>query len=470
MNERAALRQTPMEPDRIGFFGKLPSHGDFVSDGLGRGLQEVLDIWMQAGLQRLQQDFPGDWEPRFRAMPTWRFIVERGQWGQATVAGVMLPSLDRVGRSFPLVIAAQITNFTSDPRSLCLDDSWFTAAEGIAESSARRDFDINLFIAALRRLRSPRPGDMETEGKVGGTAGSLWWRSDNNRRLVGFRTIGAPQPADILRLLDDDTPAAKQAAKPAQQPPPPPVATAPLSSARISPSAPSTAAKPHAPLKLAYSDVSHPGTRLSLNADNLLISAKQGIFAVADGMGESNSAVEAGKTAVAALGDVTAQETVDDTVQDIKGKLGRAHGLLQAARMSSDRDPPCASVAVLAVHQQSLALIWAGDVRCYIIRDGMMRCLTRDHLEIGLKRGLSRYLGRPGQFSPEIVVDNVSRRDRFLLCSNPLCRALPERSIAQILISADIDEAAAVLGQEALIAGCRDNFSAIVIDVSATRG
>ncbi len=132
--------------------------------------------------------------------------------------------------------------------------------------------------------------------------------------------------------------------------------------------------------------------------------------------------------------------------------------------MSADREPPAASIAVLAVHGGDFALSWAGDVRCYLLRDGMMRCITRDHLEVGLKRGLSRYLGRPGQFSPETLVDNLHAGDRLLLCSNPLCRVLPERNIAEILISTDLDETAAVLGQEALIANCRDNFSAIVID------
>ena len=55
----------------VGFYGKLPSHGDFVSMGLGHSLQSALDAWMQAGLQAAQQELGEDWKRRFRSMPAW---------------------------------------------------------------------------------------------------------------------------------------------------------------------------------------------------------------------------------------------------------------------------------------------------------------------------------------------------------------------------------------------------------------
>ena len=463
MNDRAALRHALTDAEKIGFFGKVPSHGDFVATSLSRGLQDFLQVWLQAGLQRVQQSFPVDWEERFRAMPAWRFVIERGQWGPATLAGVVVPSLDRVGRSFPLVVVAPVPGFSGDPRRVCLDDSWFTAAEGIAESSSRRDFDIKEFTAGLKRLRSPHPGDLEPEAGPR-TTGTLWWRRGDDRRLVGFRTSAAPQPDDLLKLLPDDAPPSRPSATPTQ---PQPVAASIAKPAAAPPPPPK---KPAPSLSFTHSEVSHPGTRLSVNADSMLIAADRGLFALADGIGDGHMAGEAARITVAALDEITPQETIDDVVRDVKGKLGRAHGLVQAVKMSFERDPPGAAVAVLARHGQSFALIWAGDVRCYLIRDGMMRCLTRDHLDVGLKRGLSRYIGRAGQFSPEVVTDTIHPGDRLLLCTNPLCRVLSERSIAELLISTALDDAAEVLGQEALIADCRENFSAIVIDVGMKNG
>ncbi|PDS75631.1 type VI secretion system-associated protein TagF [Rhizobium sp. L43] len=452
MNERATLERNPIEADRIGFFGKLPSHGDFVSMDLGRNLQSALDAWLQAGLQAAQQEFGEDWKRRFRLMPAWRFIVERGLWGPATVAGVLLPSLDRVGRSFPLVIAAQLHGFAEHPRQLYLDDAWFTAAEAIAESSAKRDFDINHFTASLKRLRSLRPADLaenETLQDRTSSRGTIWWRIDpQERRAKGFGVTGAPEPAHLAKLLRESSGV---------------VSTAPQPETAATPRA--VVVEPHHPLVLRHSHATHAGTRLTVNADALLVSETPSLFAVADGVGDGNAAAEVGKIAVHVLAETAKQQTIEALVQEVKGKLGRAHGLLQSAYHSSDREPSAASIVVLATLQESCALLWVGNARCYLLREGMMRCLTRDHVEIGLRRTLSRAIGLRGHLIPEVLSGGLQAGDRLLLCSAPLPNTVPERSIAEILLSAKIEKAADILVQEGLIANCRDNLSAIVIDV-----
>ncbi|AJC82990.1 type VI secretion system-associated protein (plasmid) [Rhizobium etli bv. phaseoli str. IE4803] len=457
MNERATLERNPAETDRIGFYGKLPSHGDFVSMGLGHSLQSALDAWMQAGLQAAQQELGEDWKRRFRSMPAWRFIIERGLWGPATVAGVLLPSLDRVGRSFPLVIAAQLHGFTEHPRQLYLDDTWFTAAEAIAESSARRDFDINHFTASLKRLRTLRPADL-AENEIlqdrASSRGTIWWRIDpEDRRAKGFGVGGAPEPEHFPKLLRDETPAPS-----AQPQPEPAVAPHPV------------AAEPHPPLVLRHSHATHAGTRLTVNADALLVSETPSLFAVADGVGDGNAAAEIGKIAVHVLAETATQQTIEALVQEVKGKLGRTHGLLQSAYLSQDREPSAASIVVFATLGESWAVVWVGDARCYLLRDGMMRCLTRDHVEVGLRRRLSRAIGMRGHLTPEVLTGGLQAGDRLLLCSAALPHAVPERSIAEILLSTDIEKAADVLVQEGLIANCRENLSAIVIDVKTDGG
>ena len=461
MPARAALDPTPTEIDRIGFFGKLPTHGDFISAGLGRPVQNAMDAWLQESLLMVQQEFGKDWERRFTTMPGWRFIVEDGLWGPATIAGVILPSIDRVGRHFPLVIAAQLHAFSDDPRCLCLDDTWFTAAEGMAETSGRRDFDIDFFTTGLKRLRTPRAGEFNPDVRQGSVSpGAFWWRTDSrDRQMRGFHVSGAPRPIDFLRLLKDETPVAPSAPEP----------TAELPSVPAEKPRPASVVQ-HASRRLSHSYASHPGTRLSLNADSMFFSSTPSVFAIADGVGDGIDADEASMTATGVLKEVAPQETIEALVQEIKGKLGRAHGLLQSAHMVPDRPSPSASIVVFASLAGSFALLWAGDARCYLLRDGMMRCLTRDHVAIGLKRSLARGLGLRGQLMPDVMVDEMRSGDRFLLCSNPLPRALSERGIAEILLSSDLDEVSAVLAQEALIANCRENISALVVDVSAGRG
>lgn len=493
MPPRSALDPVASEADRIGFFGKLPSHGDFVSTGLRRSVQDALDAWLQAGIAKAHQHAGENWEAIFRNMPAWRFVAERGVWGPVTVAGVIVPSRDRVGRSFPLVITAQLHEFTEDTRKLCLDETWFLALEALAETVLRRDFELDTFTASLKRLRHIRPSDQHFEQRAGRSQrpDTLWWRFDpDDRQNKGFRSGGAPQPTDFLELLmagmEASGPAQPEpAAQPTTEPEAAPVQPHPPAPANLNRVEPEPAHDPSreptrepAPrpvaaarnFRLRHDKATHAGTRLSLNADAVLAQHTPFLFAVADGVGDGNEAVEASRQTIAMLADTAPQDTIESLVQEMKGKLGRANGVLQSTGGSWGRKPPSASLVSLGVIEDRFALIWAGDARAYLLRDGMMRCLTRDHVSVGLRRSLARAIGLAGQLSPEVILDELQAGDRFLLCSHPLSRVIPERNIAEILLSGDIDDIANTLIQEGLIANCRENLSAVVIDVKDGNG
>jgi type VI secretion system protein ImpM len=439
------------EIDRIGFFGKVPTNGDFISTGLGSTVQTELDNWLQSGLRASEHAHGSEWEPLFRAAPPWRFVIERAIWGQSTIAGVLLPSTDRVGRSFPLVIAAKLGSFNDNPRLLCFDDTWFTAVEALAETSSARDFDIAGFVAGLKRLRLPHakavPGhELSNGGRV-----SIWWTIDvNTRQATGFKTEGPPQAEHFLKLLNRQSAAAP--------PSRPGTKSQPMSAAR--PAAEGQSLR-SGQLAVEKSYVTHAGTRLSINADALLVSEKPRLFAVADGVGDGSGAADAAKVTTNALADVSLHDTLAEIVQDVKGKLGRAHGLLQSVPTGSSS----ASVVALAIHHDAFAVIWAGNARCYLVRNGMMRCLTRDHVEVGLRFALSRSIGAQQQLMPEVLIDTVEPGDQFLLCSAALARTLDERSIAETLLENPVSKAAGILIQNGLIANARDNLSAIIIGV-----
>lgn len=491
MPPRSALDPVSMEADRIGFFGKLPSHGDFVSTGLRRSVQDALDAWLQAGIAKAHHHAGENWEQIFRNMPAWRFVAERGVWGPVTVAGVIVPSRDRVGRSFPLVITAQLHEFSEDSRKLCLDETWFIALEALAETVLHRDFELDTFTANLKRLRHLRPSDQHFEPRAGKSQrpDTLWWRFDPvDRQNKGFRSGGAPQPTDFLELLMAGMEASgPPQPEPAQMPEPEPAPMPDHGHEPLQPqppipanvnelvaeTAPRAASRPpagHQNFRLRHDKASHPGTRLSINADAMLAQHTPFLFAVADGVGDGNEAVEASRQTIAMLADTAPHDTIESLVQEMKGKLGRANGVLQSTGGSWGRKSPSASLVSLGVAEHRFALIWAGDARAYLLRDGMMRCLTRDHVSVGLRRSLARGIGLAGQLSPEVLLDDLQAGDRFLLCSHPLSRVIPERGIAEILLSGDIDDIANTLIQEGLIADCRENLSAVVIDVKDGNG
>lgn len=87
---------------RAGFFGKLPALGDFVSRQLAYAQVRRIDDWMQCGLRALQRTSTrgGDAE---LGVPVWRFVLPCGVWGGRAFCGALMPSLDKVGRRFPLL-------------------------------------------------------------------------------------------------------------------------------------------------------------------------------------------------------------------------------------------------------------------------------------------------------------------------------------------------------------------------------
>ncbi len=456
-----------VETDRIGFYGKIPSHGDFISEGLDRELLGSLDGWLRSGLHACADIFADRWSAVFTNSPPLRFIIERGIWGRSAYAGVLLPSKDRVGRKYPLIILAQMVDFRQHPRTLYLDDTWFMAAEALAETSMTLDFDMSRFTSSIKRLRMPKPkGDDEDvpASPQTGQPTSLWWYIDSeSRRPRGVKFEGKPAATDFVKLFRDQTAAEKEQPSAAKAEPKP-AASEPKPDVRTASAAPPQAKTREAlPASIIYSYATHPGTRLTVNADALFVSKTPALFAIADGLGNGGAAVEAARLTTNALTDIAESDRIDAITQDIKGKLGTVNSLLLSRQIATDMVRPMASVVVACLVGQTMSITWSGDARAYLLRDGTMQPLTRDHVIVGMKKQLSQCVGQSQQFRPSTISDDWGTRDRLLLCSFPLMQALKERIVAEILHDTPINECANALMQEALIENSRENISAIVI-------
>ena len=79
-------------------FGKLPAHGDFVARGLVAAERDVLDAWLSGEMLAAREMLGSDFEDRYDRAPPWRFAGPEG-------AGVLVASVDGVGRRFPLYLA-----------------------------------------------------------------------------------------------------------------------------------------------------------------------------------------------------------------------------------------------------------------------------------------------------------------------------------------------------------------------------
>lgn len=140
-----------------GLYGKAPAHGDFLSHGLPRAFVGPWDGWLAGWLAGGRRWLGEAFEHRFMASPAWHFLLAPGLCGPQGWAGVMLPSVDKVGRCFPLTVALAVAGEDDMVRLL---DEWpdgfglmADAARDLAEGAAPFD----AVLARLQELERSAP-------------------------------------------------------------------------------------------------------------------------------------------------------------------------------------------------------------------------------------------------------------------------------------------------------------------------
>ncbi len=91
-----------------GCYGKLPARADFIARRLARTTVEPWDRWMQACLAHSQQVLAAAWQDHYLTAPPWRLVLPAGACGPTALIGVLVPSVDAVGRCFPFLIAQEL--------------------------------------------------------------------------------------------------------------------------------------------------------------------------------------------------------------------------------------------------------------------------------------------------------------------------------------------------------------------------
>jgi len=159
------MNRTMNLPDPgVGFFGKVRSHGDFVARRLPASFTRVWDDWLQSGLQASREQLGPGWLNTYLSSPIWRFALAPGVCGAQAWAGVLMPSVDRVGRHFPLTIAVGgVGAVGASGGSPVLDwtqeaGAWYDQLETLALSTLLDDFSLDTFDATLRSLAAPPGG------------------------------------------------------------------------------------------------------------------------------------------------------------------------------------------------------------------------------------------------------------------------------------------------------------------------
>ena len=86
-------------------YGKLPTKRDFIAAGVPREFLAVWEPWLQGSVSASRVTLGDRWQAAFLTAPIWRFWLGSDLCG-VDVIGAFMPSLDGVGRYFPLTLIA----------------------------------------------------------------------------------------------------------------------------------------------------------------------------------------------------------------------------------------------------------------------------------------------------------------------------------------------------------------------------
>ncbi len=140
---------------RCSLFGKLTAKRDFIAVSAPRDFLNVWEPWMQGGVSASRETLGQAWQGAFLAAPIWRFWLGAEICG-TTVLGAFMPSLDGMGRYYPLTLfACADPGAAIPPPDIDAQDTWFAPAEDFLLSTLDKDAAYETLTDALDRLAPP---------------------------------------------------------------------------------------------------------------------------------------------------------------------------------------------------------------------------------------------------------------------------------------------------------------------------
>lgn len=211
-----------LETPAAACFGKLPARGDFVAIGLPGDFLPAWDGFLQRVVLASQARLGHGWRQAWVEAPVWHFLLGPGLGWATPAAGVLVASVDRVGRYFPFTVLAP-----ARAGGVPLPD-WALRAEALALRGLAENLDVLQIHNELNRLAGPEdvndapspppPGWSALDGTADWPAGVPRLAGILPRHDCLFWCRGSPLlPARMLRAhgLPDDADAASLIAGPA---------------------------------------------------------------------------------------------------------------------------------------------------------------------------------------------------------------------------------------------------------------
>ncbi len=228
------------------------------------------------------------------------------------------------------------------------------------------------------------------------------------------------------------------------------------------------------------------------NEDALFANEELGVFIVADGMGGHAAGEVASQIVTETVGPGVAKAIEQGlSAADLESRtLALIDMANQAILERADHEPEKRGMGttltlLMLLSEGHYMADQVGDSRAYLLRDGELTQITRDHTVVQqqVDRGaltpeqardhplshiLTRALGTEDQVDADTYNDGTQPGDRFLLCSDGLSGMITDEQIEEILSKPtdDLDSIAEQLIEAANQAGGMDNVTAVVVEVT----
>lgn len=479
------------ESQSIGYYGKLPSHGDFVTRGLSPSFVDAWDAWLQSSIVRSRDLLGESWLDYFLTSPVWRFILDAGAIDERAYAGILFPSVDRVGRYFPMTAARRLPGtFRFDVDSFESLEPWLSASETELLAALERDEnDLDAIARSIESVGSAEPapglvagpmfpvtrlqnfssfrvglGSTRSPGSgladalISGLAGSIspmtiWWSrgvAEGGRSLVAAR--GLPEPSLFAEMLTGFQSTGGQEADPAVLEPGAGMGLVPG-------------------LVHRASSATTPGRVRSNNEDSFIARTADGVWVVSDGIGGQSHGELASRMVTDAVAAVDLSGGLDVRSERIRRALADVNAeLRRMARERPDDFNAGATVVVLVAYGTNGTLIWAGDSRAYRLRGGQLELLTSDHVEAaseefeGRSHVITRAVGGSDRLEADFCAIELVAGDRILLCSDGVHGEISPEILRTSIDGAWSEKLAPNLLDRVLEGRAPDNATAIVVD------
>ncbi len=135
-----------------GLFGKLPQKRDFIAVNTPREFMVIWEAWLQGGMSASKIELGSRWLKSYLTTPLWRFWLGADICG-FPVAGVLMPSMDGVGRHFPLSVfcCGDAADELAAPQD-STGSAWYYTLEEYLLSVLEEGVDYDVVLGGLNQL------------------------------------------------------------------------------------------------------------------------------------------------------------------------------------------------------------------------------------------------------------------------------------------------------------------------------